>query len=219
MGEPLRLLSRLAAEPTAVRPVALRGRAAISELEFRMRVRCWMSACRRARDGPLALYHGDGMEFAAALLGAWQCGRTVYVPADDLPATRRRLAQHVAAFLGEWLSEPAAVAAATEPVSDAFIRLDANFSGLVVFTSGSTGDAQAIPKRLAQLADEVETLERTFGGEVGDSEIVATVSHQHITDCCTRSSGRSRRGGASSRARSCTRKNWSMRSPGAGARS
>jgi acyl-CoA synthetase (AMP-forming)/AMP-acid ligase II len=180
MDEPLRLLARLAAEPTAVRAVAWRGRAAISELEFRTRVRCWMSACQRLRDGAVALHHRDGVEFASALLGAWQCGRTVYLSADDLPATRRRLAPHIAAFMGEWTDEPAAVVAAAMGASEPFTRLDANFPGLVVFTSGSTGDAQAIPKRLAQLAEEVETLERTFGEEIGDAEIVATVSHQHI---------------------------------------
>jgi acyl-coenzyme A synthetase/AMP-(fatty) acid ligase/3-hydroxymyristoyl/3-hydroxydecanoyl-(acyl carrier protein) dehydratase len=180
MDEPLRLLSRLAAEASGARPVAWRGRVAISDAEFRVRVRCWMSACRRSRDGPVALHHGDGVEFAAALLGAWQSGRTVYLPADDLPETRRRLTPHVAALLGEWTREPEAVAAAADPSPDPHTRLDANFPGLVVFTSGSTGDAQPIPKRLAQLAEEVETLERTFGREIGDADIVATVSHQHI---------------------------------------
>ncbi len=120
------------------------------------------------------------MEFAAALLGAWQSGRTVYLAADDLPETRRRLAPHVASFLGEWSNDPEALAAAEDSGSGAFAALDAGFPGLIVFTSGSTGDAQAIPKRLAQLAHEVETLERTFGAEIGDADIVATVSHQHI---------------------------------------
>ncbi len=180
MREPLQLLSRLAATADASRPVAWRGRIAVSEAEFRARVRCWMRACERCGEGPVALHHGDGVEFAAALFGAWQCGRTVYLAADDLPETRRRLAPHVIAFLGEWSHESNAVAAAEEAGSGTFAALDADFAGLTVFTSGSTGDAQAIPKRLAQLAHEVETLERTFGAEIGDADIVATVSHQHI---------------------------------------
>ncbi len=180
MRESLRLLSRLASADDMARPVAWRGRIAVNEAEFRVRVRCWMRACERCRDGPVALHHGDGVEFAAALLGAWHSGRAVYLAADDLPETRRRLAPHVTAFLGEWSHESNAVAAAEEAGSGTFAALDAGFLGLIVFTSGSTGDAQAIPKRLAQLAHEVETLERTFGDEIGDADFVATVSHQHI---------------------------------------
>jgi len=51
---------------------------------------------------------------------------------------------------------------------------------LVVFTSGSTGAAQAIPKKLSQLASEVETLDALFGRAAGDAAVLATVSHQHI---------------------------------------
>src|SRR5471032_1143295 len=55
-----------------------------------------------------------------------------------------------------------------------------DFPALVVFTSGSTGAAQAIPKKIAQLASEVATLEILFGAIAGDAAVIATVSHQHI---------------------------------------
>ena len=61
-----------------------------------------------------------------------------------------------------------------------FSRLDPDFIGLVLYTSGSTGTAQAIPKRLAQLAAEVAALETQFGALLGGADVVATVSHQHI---------------------------------------
>lgn len=51
---------------------------------------------------------------------------------------------------------------------------------MIVFTSGSSGDACAIPKRLVQLAREVDALEDTFGPQLGDARVHATVSHQHI---------------------------------------
>jgi acyl-coenzyme A synthetase/AMP-(fatty) acid ligase/3-hydroxymyristoyl/3-hydroxydecanoyl-(acyl carrier protein) dehydratase len=51
---------------------------------------------------------------------------------------------------------------------------------LVVFTSGSTGAAQAIPKKLSQIASEVATLETLFGARAGEASVLATVSHQHI---------------------------------------
>src|SRR5262249_56876579 len=55
-----------------------------------------------------------------------------------------------------------------------------NLGGLVLFTSGSTGAPQAIPKKLFQLSREVATLEAQFGQLLGSSEIIATVSHQHL---------------------------------------
>ena len=55
-----------------------------------------------------------------------------------------------------------------------------SFIGLVLYTSGTTGAAQAIWKKLAQMAVEVATLEKQFGDELGTADILATVSHQHI---------------------------------------
>ncbi len=61
-----------------------------------------------------------------------------------------------------------------------FHCLDPDFIGLVLYTSGSTGTAQAIPKKLAQLGAEVAALETQFGALLGAADITATVSHQHI---------------------------------------
>ncbi|UUZ48391.1 hypothetical protein LP420_37120 [Massilia sp. B-10] len=58
--------------------------------------------------------------------------------------------------------------------------LDPDMAALVVHTSGSTGAPQAIPKRLSQMTAEVATLELLFGAAIGDADIIATVSHQHI---------------------------------------
>jgi acyl-coenzyme A synthetase/AMP-(fatty) acid ligase len=66
------------------------------------------------------------------------------------------------------------------PAADGFGRLDPDFVGLVLYTSGSTGAPQAIPKKLFQMAAEVATLEAEFGAMLGDPEIMATVSQQHI---------------------------------------
>jgi len=58
--------------------------------------------------------------------------------------------------------------------------LDNQFIGLVVHTSGTTGVAQAIPKKMSQLAIEVATLEQLFGEKSANAEIISTVTHQHI---------------------------------------
>jgi acyl-coenzyme A synthetase/AMP-(fatty) acid ligase len=70
---------------------------------------------------------------------------------------------------------------AARPATVAFGgALSGDMPALVVFTSGSTGAAQAIPKKLSQLASEVETLDILFGRAAGDAAVLATVSHQHI---------------------------------------
>ena len=150
-----------------------------------------MLAARPGRH--FALFIEDSLEFAAALLGAWQAGKTVWLTADALPASCAALRARVEGFLGDFpadcapLAPPPAGAAAPAGATaggPAPRVLDGAFEALVVHTSGSTGAPQAIPKRLSQLASEVDVLEAMFGemlGAAADSAaVVATVSHQHI---------------------------------------
>lgn len=51
---------------------------------------------------------------------------------------------------------------------------------LIMFTSGSTGDAKKQVKQLAQLMAEVEALEQTFGEMLASAPVYTSVSHQHI---------------------------------------
>jgi acyl-coenzyme A synthetase/AMP-(fatty) acid ligase len=51
---------------------------------------------------------------------------------------------------------------------------------MVVYTSGSTGAPAPIRKQLSQLTGELDALEARFGAAIGDAEVLATVSHQHI---------------------------------------
>jgi acyl-CoA synthetase (AMP-forming)/AMP-acid ligase II len=151
--------------------------------EFLARVRAWQALLRRTPGQAFALYISDSIEFAGALFGAWASGKTIYLPGDILPGTCASLRQTVQGYLGEFASEwnPIVPAAQEEMVhTDVFDRLNGNFDGLVLFTSGSTGAPQAIPKKLFQMSREVATLEAQFGELLGGSEIIATVSHQHI---------------------------------------
>jgi len=181
MAERTRLLTRLTGRAIVGHPVAWQGTTAIGEQAFRARVTAWMTAFRQSAPGAATLFHSDGVEFAAALLGAWHADRTVYLPGDNLPTTCHQLDARVTIFAGEWASDRSPLAASGGSADSAFRPLAADFTGVIVFTSGSTGEPQAIAKRLAQLAAEVDTLERTFAADMGDADVVvATVSHQHI---------------------------------------
>ncbi|TWI66328.1 acyl-coenzyme A synthetase/AMP-(fatty) acid ligase [Pseudoduganella lurida] len=174
------LLHALAARAPA-HPVGLRGGAAVDTAAFLARVAAWRALLDAQRGRHYALYLDDSIEFGAALLGAWQAGKTVWLSADTLDATCATLRGQVDGFLGAFPAQCEPLPVPAEGVAGGTWRaLDPQADALVVFTSGSTGAAQAIPKKLRQLTSEVGTLEALFGARVGDAHVIATVSHQHI---------------------------------------
>lgn len=163
-----------------LRELALRTRASDDvHAQFRARAGAWRAAFAQREESDWALHHEDVHEFAAALFGAWHAGKTVWLPGDVLPQTRESLARHVGGFAGDAPGDLVAAADAADAACSGD-ALDESATRLVVFTSGSSGEASAIPKRLTQLAREVEVLEATFGERLGAARVHATVSHQHI---------------------------------------
>jgi acyl-coenzyme A synthetase/AMP-(fatty) acid ligase len=156
---------------------------------FLLRVQAWRALARRTRGSQVALFLDDSLEFAAALLGAWQCGKTVWLTADTCAASCSALAGSVDAFFGQFPVEFSPLLPTTDEDGGkgdegedncSVAMLTPDFAALVVHTSGSTGAAQAIPKCWSQLSSEVATLETLFGVRVDGADVVATVSHQHI---------------------------------------
>jgi histidine ammonia-lyase len=81
--------------------------------------------------------------------------------------------------LGEFGAEWQPIAPTAQDLAideDDLTRLDPEFAAVVLYTSGSTGVAQAIPKKLFQLSREVATLESQFGKLVGAADIVAALT-------------------------------------------
>ena len=183
------LAAAIAARPTA----ALVGWRADSSVNspvtnaaFLARAGAWHALLRAQPGRNFALYLDDSIEFGAALLGAWHAGKTIWLGADTLDVTCAALRGAVDGFLGQY---PAALAPLQPPAVPACApalpttALVPEFPALVVFTSGSTGEPQAIPKKLSQIASEVATLDVLFGAAAGTAAsvaVVATVSHQHI---------------------------------------
>ncbi|MQA19153.1 AMP-binding protein [Rugamonas rivuli] len=158
--------------------------AAVDNAAWLARARAWHALLRGLPGSDFALYLDDSLEFGAALLGAWHAGKTIWLSADTLDASCAALRGSVDGFLGQFPAEllpmqPAESGAVSSPEQMGGV-LSADLPALVVFTSGSTGAAQAIPKKLSQLASEVATLDVLFGATAGDAAVLATVSHQHI---------------------------------------
>ncbi|HEX4853604.1 AMP-binding protein [Arenimonas sp.] len=164
---------RLAWPLPARAPVATDG----DNAAFLARVGAWREAhaARAGRD--VALYLDDGLEFAAALFGAWLAGKTPWLPGDRLAATLAGLHPHVQSQAGEL---PAGFSAGADAPLPSDATLDADGCAVVLFTSGSTGEPGAIRKTLRQLDNEVASLEAQFGAVLGEAVVQGTVSHQHI---------------------------------------
>lgn len=172
-------LSRLMRDAPDARVVA--GDGAIRNIaQLRRTAHAWRTAFAQ-RPGRWALHFDDTLAFAAALLGAWHAGATVWLCGDALPATLDALRGEVTGFAGDIPHEygPLPPAAASDDRID-WPELDETRTRLVVFTSGSTGAPIAIGKSLAQLARELEALEQCFGAVLGGAAVHGTVSHQHI---------------------------------------
>lgn len=161
-----------------------RAGAAIDNAHWLARAHAWHALLRGQQGSDFALYLDDSLEFSAALLGAWHAGKTIWLSADTLEASCAALRASVDGFLGQFPEELRPLQPAEADEASTAVRmggaLSADLPALVVFTSGSTGAAQAIPKKLSQLASEVETLDVLFGATAGDAAVLATVSHQHI---------------------------------------
>lgn len=172
--------SRLAARvPQA--SAGWRAGAAVSHGALMQRARGWAALARRSAGLNVALFHDDSLEFAAALLGAWQAGKTVWLAADARPATCAALRRSVDVFWGQYPGDCAPLVPAEDDCcSLPWSELAPDFPALVVHTSGSTGAPKAIPKKMSQLTSELTALEVQFGALLDGAEVLATVSHQHI---------------------------------------
>lgn len=166
------------------RIIAWREKKPVLFHEFQSRVNAWYSLLQRTPGQKFALHLNDSVEFVSALYGCWQAKKMIYLPSNTLPETCVALQKMTDGFLGEFSplysplnpnddDEQSACSVSEKTMDD--------YMGLVIYTSGSSGEPQAIPKYLSQLFREVETLEKTFGRRFNpNTEIVATVSHEHL---------------------------------------
>ena len=152
----------------------------------------------------------DTLEGAALLFGAWGAGVETMLGSDALPETLKRLRAGGLLEAGDGIALDAARAwnerelfndardliPFTEPSEssrDATLYanpvLPEKRDLASLFTSGSTGDAKRVAKRLEQLFREVEGVDRALRalpevaealGEGRSVAVLATVTHQHI---------------------------------------
>lgn len=174
---------RLAALPMLPPPAVIgwRGREVVTGADWLAEAGRWEAAFAAHPGRQFALYFQDSVSFAAALFGLWQAGKQAWLPGDLTSASRQALRTCVDGFAGDVAppQELPIITPAAEPLT-AGRPLDAHAQQLVVFTSGSTGEPQALPKRLGQLFDEITALEQAFGATAPGAVVLSSVSHQHV---------------------------------------
>lgn len=126
-----------------------------------------------ANPGRVLLYRRDAYPFSVWLMALLSAGRSVVLPSNDKPATLRELRADYDVIAPE---EPPKASHHT-PTRQLSGPLDTT---LTFFTSGSSGTPKPVVKQLRQLFNEVATLERTFAHVIEESQVLATVTHQHI---------------------------------------
>ncbi len=145
-------------------------------------VRYWVRQLQAQPFQRYALFTEDAYPFAVLLFALFHAGKQVWIAGNNRPGTAQQLQQHDCRLIGDWdAGQPfdyhlTSTEASALPLSP----LNMEETRLVIFTSGSTGQPKPIEKRLIQFQLEITVLEKQWGQRLGGSEVLATVSHQHI---------------------------------------
>lgn len=118
----------------------------------------------------------DPLNFLAAILALWQCGRTPLVPANFQPETLKQLI----ADDGHVIYDATVTGLAGQSAPSRLLQLDPYACRLILHTSGSSGEPKQVSKTLAQLDAELITLESLWGNAITGCAVLSTVPHHHI---------------------------------------
>lgn len=162
-------------------PVAYHAGDYYSAGQFANTVKYWVDRLCAQPFQRYALYTEDAYPFAILLFALLHAGKQIWIPGNNRPGTAEQLSSDCQ-LLGDWQSGECFDYYLQEQdnSSRSLLPLNPLDAQLVIFTSGSTGNAKPIVKCLNQFQLEIATLEKHWGGQLGVSAALATVSHQHI---------------------------------------
>ena len=126
-----------------------------------------------------ALFYEDAYSFCVSLLALMHSGKKVWIAGNNKNTTANKLTELGCMLLGDWRGHELLV----EPDYKGEFKLtplSSKNSQIMIFTSGSSGEAKIISKSLNQFQSEIDFLEQQWGALLGQAQVLATVSHQHI---------------------------------------
>ena len=150
--------------------------------DFCAAVKYWVRQLQAQPFQRYALFTEDAYPFAVLLFALFHAGKQVWIAGNNRPGTVQQLQQHDCRLIGDWDVGQSFNyhLTATEAFALPLSPLNLEETRLVIFTSGSTWQPKPIEKRLIQFQLEITALEKQWGQQLGHSEVLATVSHQHI---------------------------------------
>jgi acyl-CoA synthetase (AMP-forming)/AMP-acid ligase II len=135
--------------------------------------------------GDWLLFAEDCYAFGVGLFAIWQAGGTAVVPPNDQPGTLSELGHGLQGLVTDRSFEnpglrtlhPLAGTGVSDwtwrPFTDGVPRL-------VLCTSGTTGPRKGVAKTVAQLSEEVDQLEESWGHRLAGRLVFASVSQHHL---------------------------------------
>jgi len=153
----------------------------LSSKEFVARVNFWTQILSEQKGKHWAVFESDSYEFLAILLALWHLDKIACIPGDNCQSTIKNLKQRVAGFIGDF---PDALLTPQSnikklPKNTSWPRLNRSNIALEIYTSGSSGEPDAITKSLEQLENELKCLNSQWPSQ-NNAVILSTVSHQHF---------------------------------------
>ncbi|MBT5926927.1 MAG: acyl-CoA synthetase [Verrucomicrobia bacterium] len=170
-------LSELMLKPWDECPVVAGLFGEVSGKQFRDDVETLVSQLKSRPEKRWTLCLHDSYSFAVAFMAAACAGKELVLPGNLQPNALTVIADGYDAIINDEFI--ANVDEASLP-RFAFHALELDAISITLYTSGSSGVPKAIQKSLTRLADEIQTLEKLWGGMLEGSLVAGTVSHQHI---------------------------------------
>ena len=158
----------------------------ITFAEFREDVGRLYTRLAAEGEGAWLLLTEDAYAFAVGLFALWHAGRHAILPPNSQVRSLEGLQTRSAGVLTDrtgWFPTGSPI----HPLFDAdpvgakdLPSIQSSAFSVEMFTSGTTGDAKTVTKRISHLEEELIDLEAVFGPKMGSSRIYSTASHQHL---------------------------------------
>jgi len=136
--------------------------------------------------GGWLLFTEDAYALAVALFALWHSGRHAVFPPNQQAETLRFLRTQSSGVITDhtdWVGEGSSLHPLQGPVrpdSAPLTPLSPDAVAVELFTSGTTGRAKSVAKRIRHLDDEVTELSRCWDSLIASSTVFSTASHQHL---------------------------------------
>jgi len=171
--------------------VAYQTRSLVFWAQFKADVEALVQMLQASSYVKWALCFDDSYHFAVAFMAAAHAGKHIILPGNHQADALGDLASHFDVLLHDRyeLREfshhqqmmPLVLETDFEPkATSALTELQLEAVTITLFTSGSSGQPKAVVKTLGCINAEIAELEKVWGEQLRNANVVSTVSHQHI---------------------------------------